>query len=110
MFRIPVYALKPMSEPIVWRQDRKPHRTAAVSAVLTHGAADATVAGHPLGEITADPWVVQLVDGDDLEGQIAVGDTFRCGGADGSLFSVQQIISGAGAKLFVCSANERSPL
>ena len=64
----------------------------------------------PLGEITADPWVVQLVDGDDLEGQIAVGDTFRCGGADGSLFSVQQIISGAGAKLFVCSANERSPL
>lgn len=106
IFRMPAAAMRRFLEPLVWREDRSPHRTGTVLGAVTHGAGDSSLAGHPLGEITADPYVVTLDEGVALAASVRVGDTL-CRVGCGITLSVQQINKSDTGWMLVCSAKER---
>lgn len=107
MIKIPEYAFKPMSEPLVWRQDKAPHASGTLGGVVTHASPDAMAAGHPLGQITADPWIVRVPLAAALVASIRPGDTLSRLGIGAEKLTVQEVSRTDGAWLLICSRRER---
>lgn len=100
-------AFGPMTEPLKWTQDKSPRRVGVFGGVVLHGSPDAQNAGHPLGQVCADPWVVNVSQATALVADVAVGDTLSRCGIGAEVLTVQQISRDDSGWVLVCSCNER---
>lgn len=104
------YAFGKLTEPLKWRQDKSPHRVGVFGGVVLHGAPDSQNAGHPLGALVADPWVVNISYRTALVADVAVGDTLTRVGIGAEVLTVQEIAQDESGWILVCSANEKGAL
>lgn len=103
------YAFGNLIEPLKWRQDKSPHRVGVFRGVVLHGAPDSQNAGHKLGALVADPWVVNVSCRTALVADVAVGDTLTRVGIGAEVLTVQQIARDESGWWLVCTANVRAP-
>ena len=101
-------AFAPMSEMVVWRQDKAPHLTGSFRASVLHGESQSESAGPSRGPAAADPWTL-MVDSNPAECVgMAEGDTITL--EDGTVLSVQQVSRDPALGWVVkCTANMRAP-
>jgi len=103
-------AFAPMAEPVKWRQDAAPHRSAMMRAVVTRGVVESQSAGPSVARITGDVWTVHVRIGEALVDGICVGDTIERVGIGAEVLTVQQIVKDDAGWWIACTADERSPL
>ncbi len=102
-------AMRPMIEPVMWRQDKAPHRKGAFGAVVLHGESQSETAGASRGGFAADPWTVIVPATSALCADVAVGDTLTRLGVDGETLTVQQITRDDTGWTLRCTSEERAP-
>lgn len=102
-------AFSPLNEPLVWRQDKAPHLTAAISATVLVGQSQSESAGPSRGTFAADPITVMTDTLPIAALGIKPGDTLTRK-RSGIVLTVQQISKDPDLGcVIVCTANASAP-
>ena len=104
-------AFAPMLEPVLWTEDKTPHRRGMIRAAVFCGESQSSSAGPSLDGVVADPYTLKVPISDALISQMKMGDTVKLSPRfAGAELTVQQITVTPGWIVVRCTANERAPI
>lgn len=103
-------ALKPLTEPVKWTQDRSPHAEGVFGAVVLHGEDGSENAGAPNGSVPAHPWTVLVAHDIAMAAAVRVGDTLDRIEGTRERLTVQLITRDDVCWVMRCTSDERSPV
>lgn len=95
-------------EPLVWRQDKAPHRTGTLNGIVLHGQSQSDHAGPSRGTFAADPWTVLVSLDVAIISQVSEGDVLTRIGITGEKLTVQQITKDETGYVIICTSKARA--
>lgn len=99
----------PLEEPLKWIQDKAPHKTGMLKAVVLQGAPESNTAGIPIEPLTADSWTVHAPLDSILVDQVKEGDTLERGIWKNITLTVQRSMVTESGYWILCTATQRAP-
>lgn len=101
-------AMRSHSRPVLWTQDKAPHRRGTFEAAVLEGESQSMSAGPSTSGVIADPWNVMAALDVALVADMAIGDTLQLA-PNGPTLCIQQITRAPYWWQIRCTANERAP-
>ena len=102
-------AIAPMLEPLKWTQDKYPHNSGMIDAVVLQGSPETASAGVSIDYLTADSWSVHAPLGAALVDQVREGDTLERGIWKTMCLTVQRSMLTDTGWWLLCTASQRAP-